>query len=286
MNIKKYSAETWKELGYPDFHIFKKVNANSDDMHIHDFVELVYVLGGEALETINGIDYELKRGDLLIMDYGCNHTVKVLNNFTYMNILVYPNIHETTRIFFQKSFLDLTEQVITALPQDKKHEKVTFLGKERIRIERLLEDLLQEQIEKRTLSDIMKESYMISLLVEVRRKQSENFDKRLESFDEILLYIDNNILEKISMEDFARKFFYNPTYFSRLFKRKTGESFKSYVYRKRMEKAANLLITSDHAIEEIINLLGYESRSSFFRNFYKIYGMTPTEYRLKHKTED
>ena len=132
----------------------------------------------------------------------------------------------------------------------------------------------------------MKESYMISLLVEVRRKQSENFDKRLESFDEILLYIDNNILEKISMEDFARKFFYNSTYFSRLFKRKTGESFKSYVYRKRMEKGANLLITSDHAIEEIINLLGYESRSSFFRNFYKIYSMPPTEYRLKHKTED
>ena len=203
-----------------------------------------------------------------------------------MNILVYPNIHETTRIFFQKSFLDLTEQVITALPVGKKHERVTFFGKERNRIEKLLEDLLTEQTEKRNLSDIMKESYMISLLVEIRRKQSENCDKKLESFDEILLYIDNNILEKISLEDFARKFFYNPTYFSRLFKRKTGVSFKAYVYRKRMEKAANLLLASEYSIEEIISLLGYESRSSFFRNFYKIYGVTPSEYRLEHKAED
>ena len=68
MIIKKYSSDTWKKKGFPDFHIFKRVNALSDDEHIHDFIEIVYMLGGDAKEIINSVEYELKAGDMLIMD--------------------------------------------------------------------------------------------------------------------------------------------------------------------------------------------------------------------------
>ena len=144
MLIKKYSSDTWKKKGFPDFHIFKRVNALSDEQHVHDFIEIVYILGGKAKEIINGIEYDMNRGDMLIMDYGCHHTVVAIDKLSYINILIYPDILEGSRVFFQKSFSELTEQVISELPTAQKHKKVSFVGTDQKRLEKLLELLLKE----------------------------------------------------------------------------------------------------------------------------------------------
>ncbi len=285
MGIKKYSSKTW-EKKYPDFHLFKKEHANPDELHTHDFIEIVLVTKGTAKEMVNGEKYLLKHGDMLIMDYGCEHSVLPIENFSYVNLLIYPKLIEENRLFFQKAFLDLTAEVIKALPKDKRHEKVSFVGAEKGRIEKLLNQLLSEQSGNLPLNDIMKESYMISLLVEIRRKQVVGQNVSIGDFDEVLLYINNNLEREFTASDCAKKFSYNPSYFSRMFKKKTGITLREYIFKKRMEKAAALLIHTDKKIEDIIAEVGYESRSSFFRNFYRVYNMTPSEYRKMYGEQD
>ncbi len=285
MKIKKYTSTTWSER-YPDFHVFQRSNANNDDEHIHDFIELVYVLGGEAEEVVDGTQYVMKRGDLLIMNYGCRHIVNALNHLSYVNILVYPKITENDGIFFQRSFFELVERMIEGLPQGKRHDKISFVGAERKKVEDILMMILKEQDASLDLGNIMRETYMIALLVEICRKQRQQHAINVDDFDEVLLFINNNIAGNFSLEMFSRKFFYNPSYFSRLFKIKTGVTFREYLFKKRMETACGLLKSTDMSVEEIIELVGYESRSSFFRNFHKTYGLTPLECRKQEKTDD
>lgn len=280
--IKKYYSATW-EKDFPDFFVFKRVNANSDEEHIHDFIELVYVCNGAATEVVNGEKYEMKRKDLLIMDYGCKHIVEAINNFSYFNILIYPKVLEEPGIVFQKSILELTGKCLGALPAQKRHMKLSFSGKEASKMEQLLEAIVLEQSSKLLFGDILKETYIVSFLIEVIRKQNEHIAKSEKGFEEILLYIDSNLTQQFSLADFALRFFYNPSYFSRLFKKETGETFRVYVLKKRMAKAVWLLEHSDQSIENIIHEVGYESKSSFFRNFNKIYGMTPKQYRYRGK---
>ena len=123
MKVKKYSSKSWQNL-YPDFFVFKRINARNDIEHIHDFIEIVYIINGEAVEAVNGNNYLMKKGDLLIMNYGCRHTIKNAKNLSYFNVLLYCNSLNKNRMYFQKSFLGVLKYIVDGLPQSKNHEKI------------------------------------------------------------------------------------------------------------------------------------------------------------------
>jgi AraC-like DNA-binding protein len=46
-----------------------------------------------------------------------------------------------------------------------------------------------------------------------------------------------------------------------------------------MEKAAELLVTSNLSVKEVMGKVGFNDKSDFVRSFKKAYGVTPSEYR-------
>ncbi|MNI32731.1 Bifunctional transcriptional activator/DNA repair enzyme AdaA [compost metagenome] len=72
----------------------------------------------------------------------------------------------------------------------------------------------------------------------------------------------------------------NPSYFSRLFKKETGETFIEYVTRMKMETAKKWLNTSNKSVEEISKMLGFDNKSYFLKVFKTYSGMSPNEYRM------
>lgn len=73
--------------------------------------------------------------------------------------------------------------------------------------------------------------------------------------------------------------FLDSAYFSRLFKKRTGMSPKQYLLKIRMERAKELLLTTDHSIKEIAATVGYNDPLYFSKLFYKAEGMAPSKYR-------
>lgn len=94
--------------------------------------------------------------------------------------------------------------------------------------------------------------------------------------EELSKYIIENNFYSISLETIAKERYYmNPNYFSRMFKKKTGQTFSQFLLNKRMEKAQQLLEYKELTISEIARLVGYNSSSHFIQSYKKVFGITP-----------
>lgn len=92
-------------------------------------------------------------------------------------------------------------------------------------------------------------------------------------------YVHNHIDEPINQVQMAELLHLSPSYFSRLFVRKTGESFTQYLAHERLEYAKQLLEKTDDSIVQISEKLAFNSPGYFSTFFKKFEGITPLQYR-------
>lgn len=96
-------------------------------------------------------------------------------------------------------------------------------------------------------------------------------------------YLDQNYTKDIARSDLAEIVFLNPDYISRLFKKKMGTSISSYLMKKRMDKAKELLLHTGMPVNVISLHAGYNNYSYFTRMFKEYTGYSPNEYRKKFR---
>lgn len=92
-------------------------------------------------------------------------------------------------------------------------------------------------------------------------------------------YLRAHCEEKITLEDMAERMYLSPAYFSRVFKRETGENFNSYLNRVRIEKSKKLLFHRDMKLADIALLVGFEDQSYFTKVFKRVTGQSPLKFR-------
>lgn len=92
-------------------------------------------------------------------------------------------------------------------------------------------------------------------------------------------YIRSNYNKDISLDDVSRAVNISPYYFSKIFKENTGENFIEYLTNIRIDKAKELLGTTEYSMKEICSMVGYSDPNYFSRSFKKNVGVTPTEYK-------
>lgn len=97
------------------------------------------------------------------------------------------------------------------------------------------------------------------------------------------MVIDQNLgNEEFNLDVLADTLHFSPNYVRQLLKEKTGENFSDYLFRRRMEMAAELLRNPNHKIQEVAEKTGYSNQRYFARCFKKYYNLTPTEYKEKN----
>lgn len=102
--------------------------------------------------------------------------------------------------------------------------------------------------------------------------------------NDALKYIDLNLHDTITMKQVALHLHLNPSYFSVLFKDETGVTFSEYITKLRLQRAKELLLSSDMPIWEIAEKVGYNTDKYFIKVFKENEGVSPKSFR-KNKLE-
>lgn len=264
-----------------DYQINKVDLEMTEKPHTHDFVELVYTTGGKGIHNIDGKEYHVKRGDMLVINYNCLHEVSPVEKLSYIDIMLKleyfeKSLGDTDDVFLLlglRDFSDLRDTVI------KDNILLHFDGEERKRTETLLDWTWEEQTDTRAASALVKKSALSMILSIVFRKMTQNCDLRPSVNDSLLSYIRRNCTEKLQIKDLASACGYSTEHFSRLFKNYTGISPTVFVSECRLEHAKKLILTTDKRIDNIIAECGFSDRTAFFGKFSKRYGISPLKLR-------
>ncbi|MFI8684996.1 helix-turn-helix domain-containing protein [Rossellomorea sp. NPDC077527] len=96
--------------------------------------------------------------------------------------------------------------------------------------------------------------------------------------DALMEYIYSNYQRDISLTDLAEHFKLSASYVSTIFKEHTGENYKEFLNRYRVEKAKEILQTQNVKIQELSGMVGYNNVNTFIRIFKKYVGLSPGQY--------
>lgn len=253
--------------------------------HKHEFVELVYIISGKMRHTVDGQEYMLSHGDMLLINYNQIHSFKSYGSAEYVNILLVPSFFESTlinsenmyEIFEISMFSEFSGRDIRKMPF------VTFDGSDLMRVKEIIVCMLDEFKKKKSGYKSVLSGYMRVLFSLLIRKMCECGGQDISMRHitvELMEYIDHNLGSKITMEELVKRCFYNPSYLSRLFKKQSGLTLSEYIRKKRMERAAELLqqdtALSVHAVME---QCGYSDSKLFYTHFQECYHTTPRNFR-------
>ncbi len=110
-------------------------------------------------------------------------------------------------------------------------------------------------------------------------------DKNKEPVYWIKSYIDTHLSENISLSYFEETCFLCKEYLLKLFKNEFGYTIYEYTLKKRMERAKELILSSDYDIRDITGQVGYNDTNYFCKAFKRYFGISPARFR-KTNVED
>jgi len=144
-------------------------------------------------------------------------------------------------------------------------------------------ELHNKEIEKINLEKTLKELSISVLESEKSGRPSAGKDQVEDRSNYIIskaqLFIRTNYNTDIRLEDVARAVYLSPNYFSSLFKRVSGCTFRTYLVKKRIEAAKTFLVDSSLPIKEIVLRTGFKDYNYFIRTFTSKEGITPARFR-------
>ena len=263
-------------------HVFRsECRQRPEELHEHEFIEIVYITHGKCRQEIDGVGYDAEQGDLFFINYGSMHAFCSEEAFGYVNVCFSPEVMVDGLITKENAFSLLSLTAFNEICGNAENPKISFEGDERRQIEEILSAMHEECRTKGMAWGRVVESYFNVLIAKMLRKTQAGIrtEEMGDVWKELSSYIDANLEGDLTLEALASKCFYNPSYFSRVFKEKYRMSLVEYVNRKRLERAIELLRQTTLPIDEISARVGYSGRGHFYHAFSKYIGGQPSDYR-------
>ncbi|MEH7082372.1 response regulator [Neobacillus drentensis] len=131
-----------------------------------------------------------------------------------------------------------------------------------------------QTVEKKERAGLI-EKVVDAKLVDANTQNPSNREPIREAID----YINNNLKNELSQKEVADHVHLNPSYLSVLFKEHVKLTFSEYVTRRRVQRAKELLVSTNLPINDIAEESGYKTAKYFIKIFRELEGMTPSAYR-------
>ena len=152
------------------------------------------------------------------------------------------------------------------------------LMKKGIQATKLFHDEFSIQLSNHALEGTTDMIRWVNYLLEKTFSYEKEIEKSKTIVDKVNQYIHDHYMDNIDRSKIASEFFLTPDYLGKLYKKKTGIAIKSYINEYRIEKAKELLKTSDKSISEVAVAVGFDNFSYFSTLFKKITGVSPKDY--------
>lgn len=254
--------------------------------HFHNEYEIYYLLEGERYYFIEKETYYVKKGSLVLVNHNQIHKTGFVGKSFHDRILI-----ELKEEPFA-SFFSLTKTLSLSTLFSKYYGVIELDEKDQKIVEGLLFGIVSEIKSKSLGYEFMVQQKLAELLLLALRKKQEigiltkcstaNTPKHLK-VHEVANFIVNHSKDCSSLDVLAKRFYVSKCYMSRIFKEVTGFTVNEYINIHRIQKAQELLISSEYNITEVSELVGYESITYFEKVFRKYTETTPLKYRKKNK---
>jgi AraC-like DNA-binding protein len=223
--------------------------------HEHACTEIVFSSGTEGVLFQEGRQLEYRDGSVFVYQPGSSHWIE--NSGGGEHVCVGVIGCEAERLpsgVFQSTF---------SLARRFEEIKQVLTECDRLRSRKL--DLLAGLV----VCDLMALQPSLSL---PPRSRAEKVRDLLES----------SLSEPLSLDEIAGRLFVSREYLRQLFRREFGESITNYIIRRRIEVAAQFLISSTDSVKEIAAQVGFPNEYYFSRVFRRLKEMPPSEWRRKN----
>lgn len=95
----------------------------------------------------------------------------------------------------------------------------------------------------------------------------------------------NSLTRKPSIKELAQAVNLSPSHLRHLFKAETGTPLNQYLKSIRIQKAKELIEDTFLNMKQVMNAVGVKDKCQFARDFKKLTGLTPTQYKARRRSE-
>ena len=245
-------------------------------LHTHPFTELFYVIDGKGEFIIQHQRFPVKANDFVIINPQVEHT-EVSSPDSPLEYIV---------VGIQGlSFSNLT-------PVDQGGHPFSFfnLRDEQKDILRYLNAMVQEATNQALSYDLVCHNLLEILLIKILRHQHFDLEvgahsKTTKDIAFIKHYLKTYYRESIQLEALASMTHLSRFYISHGFKKEVGMSPMEYLMTIRIKESKILLRTTNYSISQVADIVGFTTPTYFSKQFRKITGISPTDYREKYQKE-
>lgn len=250
------------------------LNSEQAQFHLHEAIELIYIMEGQVSVEINEHTYALKENDMIMVNSNNRH--RIIKEKVRAEAPVWLcQLH----IGYRELMEDLQSDFALFWCNSAVNDSAEYR-----KLSGILDEILAAWRNSETGNYTKKSLYykLVGCLadhflvtgMENRWSRKSKFER-----EELLQYMNTNYFRPITLKEMADKVYMSETSFSKYFKKMSGMNFVQYMNNIRLHHAIEDLLYSDKPMTRIAVDNGFASPSFFNRVFKSVYHMTPTEYR-------
>lgn len=258
---------------------------SNDQLLSVDYFAVFYVLEGTCVLLSQYGKYTMQVGELCILPPDTPYSVFTRPEDLVINII-------SDKAHFEENFHALLyhDNIVSAffrraLFQNQK-EGIFFMLPPTKDMRSIIQHLFAEFVKRDSYSNTLFNNYLQIFYANIIRSTESTYDfysgqkeKSAQTLmPAILDYLAQNY-QSVTLDLLAMHFHYENAYLSKLIKAATGKNYSTIVTELKIKEASELLIATDKKIEEIAEIIGYNSADHFTYSFKKIMKMAPRTYR-------
>jgi AraC-like DNA-binding protein len=260
-------------------------------LHVHQFTEIVIILSGSGIHETKFSKSIISGGDVLVIPKNGYHGYPETNDLELMNLLFDPEKLPMPLIDLYKlpGFNALFSLKDDYFNKNRFYPKFHLQDKEFEKIKWILADMKEENANMIPGYRCCLMGHFMVLLGNLSRLYTEDLSKINEpsfKIGEAISFMNSNYSKHIKLEDVFNNSGMSRSTFMRKFYQAVGLTPINYLLQIRITEACKLLQQSNMNISEIGYKVGFNDSNYFTRQFCKIIGLTPREFRRKAIAEN